>query len=78
MNRMLDRLDAEVYQKLRFEALRANPEAFGSTYEAEVCYTPRELRQRIAPEEGKFTLGAFVEGRLAGVATFVRGNGRAM
>lgn len=67
--------DAEVYQKLRLEALLANPEAFGSTYEREVDFTRQEVCQRIAPEAGKFTLGAFIEGRLAGIVTFVRENG---
>lgn len=75
MIRVLNTQDADIYQELRLEALRANPEAFGSTYEREAAFTTEEICQRIAPEEGKFTLGAFIEGRLAGIVTFVRESG---
>lgn len=75
MIRVLNPQDADMYQKLRLEALRTNPEAFGSTYEREVAFTTEEICQRIKPEEGKFTLGAFMEERLSGIVTFVRESG---
>lgn len=75
MIRMLNKQDAEAYQTIRLEALRVNPEAFGSTYEREAAFTVEEIGRRIAPEVGKFTLGAFEEDRLIGIVTFVRDNG---
>lgn len=75
MIRMLNKQDAEAYQTIRLEALRVNPEAFGSTYEREAAFTVEEIGRRIAPEAGKFTLGAFEEDRLIGIVTFVRDNG---
>lgn len=75
MIRMLNKQDAEAYQTIRLEALRVNPEAFGSTYEREAAFTVEEIGRRIAPEAGKFTLGAFEEDRLIGIVTFFRDNG---
>lgn len=75
MIRIINTSDADVYQKLRLEALCKNPEAFGSTYEREAAFSTEEVCRRIAPAPGKFTLGAFVENRLAGVVTFVREEG---
>ncbi|MFB9325180.1 GNAT family N-acetyltransferase [Paenibacillus aurantiacus] len=71
--RLLTVGDAEGYRALRLRALREHPEAFLSTYEAEVARPIEATSAKLAPETGKFTLGAFdASGRLAGVATLVR------
>ncbi|TYP70086.1 GNAT family N-acetyltransferase [Paenibacillus methanolicus] len=73
MIRVLTSDDAERYRALRLRALREHPEAFLSTYEAELDRPIEMTRSKLAPEAGKFTLGAMDEhGELAGVATLVR------
>lgn len=73
--RLLTEADAETYRALRLRALRESPEAFGSTY-AERRARPlsefaEQLRAGGEPPE-RFTLGAYVEGELAGSVTFRR------
>jgi len=71
--RVLEAQDAAIYQTLRLEALRVNPEAFGSTYEREAAYPLDAVAGRIAPTLHSFTLGAFLKSEgLVGSATFVR------
>ncbi|MBY9077465.1 GNAT family N-acetyltransferase [Paenibacillus sp. HN-1] len=70
--RVLDESDAEAYQELRLRALTLSPAAFGSTYEREAAFSMDIVRERIAPSGDKFALGAFVDGRLTAIVTFVR------
>lgn len=73
MIRVLGPDDAECYKALRLRALREHPEAFLSSYEAEHERPIEMTRSKLAPEAGKFTLGAFDErGELSGVVTLVR------
>ncbi|CAM3660230.1 MULTISPECIES: GNAT family N-acetyltransferase [Saccharibacillus] len=68
--RLLQPGDAAAYLKLRLEALRLHPEAFGSSYEEERGDTPDKYERRFAAG-ASFTYGAFVDGRLAGSVTLV-------
>jgi ribosomal protein S18 acetylase RimI-like enzyme len=65
--RRLTAADADSYQVLRLQALRDSPRAFSSSYEEE-CATPlANVAAFLAPESGRQVLGAFVDGRLAGM-----------
>ena len=71
--RVLDESDAPIYQELRLNALKTNPEAFGSTYEREKQFSLDMVAERIKPSIDKFVLGSFNNsGSLVGTATFVR------
>ncbi|MFC4103356.1 GNAT family N-acetyltransferase [Paenibacillus xanthanilyticus] len=71
--RVLTSDDAERYRALRLRALREHPEAFLTTYEAELDRPVEMTRDKLTPEAGKFTLGAIeASDELAGVATLVR------
>jgi len=73
--RVLHESDAQVYQELRLNSLKNNPEAFGSTYEREVKFSLETVGERLKPTQDKFVLGAFdVSGSLFGKVTFVREN----
>jgi RimJ/RimL family protein N-acetyltransferase len=65
--RRLEAADVALYREIRLEALRKNPEAFGSSFE-------RENAQPLAWFEAVIgradIFGAFVDGRLAGIAGF--------
>lgn len=74
--RVLHEPDAQSYQELRLSALKINSEAFGSTYEREVKFSPETVVERLKPTEDKFVLGAFDDrGSLVGIVTFMRENG---
>ncbi|MDM5250051.1 GNAT family N-acetyltransferase [Lysinibacillus sp. G4S2] len=71
--RFLTAVDAEVYRNLRLEGLQNNPEAFGSSFEEEKDY-PIEMFANRFESQGSYTLGAFDQGELVGVATLVQEN----
>ena len=71
--RILNESDARIYQELRLEALKTNPEAFGSTYEREVEFTLEMVKERIRPLKDKFVAGAFDDhNSLVGIVVFKR------
>jgi RimJ/RimL family protein N-acetyltransferase len=64
--RKLDESDAADYHELRLRGLREHPEAFTSSFEEEHAKGPALARTRLASPHD-VVLGAFVDGRLAGV-----------
>ncbi|MEK5233102.1 GNAT family N-acetyltransferase [Lysinibacillus sp. FSL K6-0232] len=69
--RLLTVADAVVYRKLRLEGLQSNPEAFGSSFEEEKDMPPELFEKRLEARYS-YTLGAFAQGELIGVATLLR------
>jgi ribosomal protein S18 acetylase RimI-like enzyme len=59
--------DAALYRSIRLEALRANPEAFGSTFETENTQTLSWFVDRLSAST---VLGAFHEMHLVAIAGF--------
>ena len=59
--------DAALYRDVRLEALRANPEAFGSTFEAENAQTLDWFIDRLRTST---VLGAFHDMKLVAIAGF--------
>ena len=73
--RILKESDAHIYQELRLDALKMNPESFGSTYEREAGFTLETVMERIKPTKDKYIMGAFdPKGSLVGIVTFIREN----
>ena len=66
--RRLETSDAALYRDIRLEALKQNPEAFGSTFERE---SERPLSWFEALVGRSDIFGAFVDGTLAGIAGYV-------
>jgi RimJ/RimL family protein N-acetyltransferase len=65
--RRLEPADAALYKEIRLEALRKNPEAFGSTFERENVQPLSWFEAAIGRVD---IFGAFVDGQLAGIAGF--------
>lgn len=59
--------DAAIFRNIRLEALRANPEAFGSSYEAEAAQPLSWFLARLADST---VFGAFRDGQIIGIAGF--------
>lgn len=66
--RLLTAEDAKSYQALRLRALQEHPEAYGSSYEDDASRSLAEVGKRLQTTVDGFTLGAWQEEKLVGVA----------
>jgi len=75
--RTLTEKDAEAYCLVRLRAVREDADAFGSSYADEAARPIEHTISRLRAQAGTadFTLGAFEEGKLVGIVTFVRESG---
>ena len=70
--RNLDADDAGEWLRLRLEALKGDPEAFGASFEEYQALSVEEVKRRLWSSSDAFVVGAFEEDRLAGMAGFYR------
>jgi len=65
--RELEVADADAYRRVRLDALRLHPDAFGAAYEDEVVMDQTEFAQRLTAA-GFTRYGGFAGGELVGLA----------
>lgn len=71
--RVLNAGDAPIYRELRLNALTHDPNAFLVDPEQYRQLPLETIEGQLSSEEdGKFTLGAFLDGNLVGMCTFIR------
>ncbi|MGJ7922566.1 GNAT family N-acetyltransferase [Neobacillus sp. LXY-4] len=69
--RLLKPLDAEIYLRIRLEALKNSPEAFAASYQEEKNLSVEVYKNRFQAKDS-FTFGAFDKGKLVGIITLVK------
>ncbi len=72
--RRLTQADAADYRAIRLAALQDSPDSFGSTYDSEAARPMSGWEERLATP-GAF--GAYLDGKIAGMARFVQDAGSA-
>lgn len=70
--KVLGNADLDRYRRLRLEALRAEPTAFGSSYEIEASAKADKYRDRLLGSADNFVLGLCDGDRLVGIGGFYR------
>lgn len=65
--RLLKTEDCPIWKKIRLEAVKAHPEAFGSSYEEESLFTDDQFNIGLTDSD---IFGAFINDELAGTAGF--------
>lgn len=74
--RQLAESDAKAFREMRLRALREHPEAFIDDYEAEAVKPIEQAAEQLgAASAENLYLGAFIDGKLAGMAHFYRQEG---
>lgn len=74
--RLLNAEDAAAYRRVRLQALREHPEAFGSSAEDFAVQPLGDLADRLRSQSERFSIfGAFVAGELVGLVGFGRDGG---
>lgn len=68
---ILSAAEADMYQGIRLEGLKNNPEAFGSSFEEEKDFTLEQFAKRLESQDA-YTFGTFYNEELVGVATLVQ------
>jgi ribosomal protein S18 acetylase RimI-like enzyme len=68
--RLLNRTDIDAFKVIRLNALKNNPEAFGSSYEEEVEFSDERFLKRLENENAR-TFGVFEEKKLVGLCTLM-------
>lgn len=73
--RVLNEKDAAAYWDLRHRSLQEEPFAFGKAAEEYAAITVEAMAARLREMAPDFTLGAFEQGELVGMATYIREKG---
>ena len=73
--RALNQNDASAYWNLRHRSLQEEPFAFGKSAEEYAAITVEAMAARLRDMAPDFTLGAFEQGELIGMATYIREKG---
>ncbi len=73
--RYLNADDAGEWLRLRLEALKGDPEAFGASFEEYQALSPEEVKRRLWSNSAAFVVGAVEDGKLVGMAGFYRDQG---
>lgn len=74
--RLLTPSDAPLFQTVRLQALKEQPDAFAATYEETAAQSVEHVAKRLSPTPESFVIGAFQDKQLVGNVGFKREKGK--